>query len=57
MLHIFLWLLALALLSLFGLLCIGAAIGTLPVVPGFAAALITLATCLMAAYLADRATR
>lgn len=57
MLHILFWLLALALLSLFGLLCVGAAIGTLPVVPGVAAALTTLAACLTAGWLADRTTR
>lgn len=57
MLHILFWLLALALLSLFGLLCLGAAIGTLPVVPGVAAALTTLAACLTAGWLADRTTR
>ena len=54
MLHILFWLLALALLCLFGLLCVGAAIGTLPAVPGITAALTALAACLTAAWLADR---
>lgn len=54
MLHILFWLLALALLSLFGLLCIGAAVGTLPVVPAVAGALTSLAACLTAGWLADR---
>ena len=53
MLHILFWLLALALLSLFGLLCIGAAVGTLPVVPAVAGALTSLLGCALAAWLAD----
>lgn len=56
MLHILFWLLALALLCLFGLLCLSAAIGTLPVVPGVAAALTALLGCALAAWLADRST-